>query len=150
MLPPPVSSLQVARNHRPLRSAAQPWGIQVATIRVSPLVCEWPEHACISFKIHFCLTNPLGSYMWKLNGVQNLISKCVVFDIHYCAVGHIGRKPLAMCSEEGLIAFASTTYISSFFGATESTVFVVSAKDTNIFSYEAIPLGNLQSIQHIS
>ena len=62
----------------------------------------------------------------------------------------VERKPLAMWSEDGLIAFVSTAFISSFFGATESTVFVVSAKDTNIFSYEAIPLGNLQSLQHIS
>ena len=30
-----------------------------------------------------------------------------------------------------MIAFVSTTHVPMFFGATESTVFVVSAKDTN-------------------
>ena len=43
--------------------------------------------ACINFKIPFCLANPLGTYLWKLRGLQNLISKCVIFDIHHCACG---------------------------------------------------------------
>ena len=53
-------------------------------------------------------------------------------------------------SKDGLIAFVFTTYAPTFFCATQSVVFVVSAKDTNICSYEAISLGNLKSLQHVS
>ena len=63
---------------------------------------------------------------------------------------HIGGKPLVFCSEDGLIAFVFIEYVPTFFGATESTVFVVSAKDTYICSYEAISIGSLQRLQHVS
>ena len=39
------------------------------------------------FKDPFCLANPLGSYLWKFSGPQNVINKCVVLDIHLCAFG---------------------------------------------------------------
>ena len=63
---------------------------------------------------------------------------------------HIGGKPVVLCSEDGMIAFVSTTCHITFSSATESTVLKVSAKDTHICSYEAISFGNLQDIQHVS
>ena len=92
----------------------------------------------------FCLVNPLESYLWKLCGLKNLISKCIVH------LEHIGGKPLVLFSEDGLIASVLTGYLPMFFGATESTVFAVSAKDTNIRSYKAVSLGFLPSPLHVS
>ena len=39
------------------------------TICVSPLVCEWPEHASVS-KFSFCLAKPLRSCLWKLKHTE--------------------------------------------------------------------------------
>ena len=47
-------------------------------------------------------------------------------------------KPFVLFSEYGLIAFVSNSYLPTFFSATESKVFVVSAKDTHICSDKAI------------
>ena len=57
---------------------------------------------------------------------------------------HTGEKPPVLFSEDGLIAFVFTASLPSFFGATESTVFVASAKDTNICSCKALSLGILR------
>ena len=98
MLSPPVSSLSVARNHRPLRSATRPWGLPAlkfsdkCQVHQQKSVCWRVVRACTSLRILFCLANPLGSYFWKLSGMQNLTNKCVVLDIHLCAFGSHWRK----------------------------------------------------------
>ena len=76
MLSPPAFSLSVARNHRPFRSATRPWGLPALTFTVdikSPetirvAACLRVARACISLRIPFCLSNPLGSYLWKISG----------------------------------------------------------------------------------
>ena len=78
----------------------------------------------------FCLANPLASYLWKLSGLQNLISKCVVLDIHHCAFGSHWRKAARLLFG-GLSDRACVHVLSSYvFDATENTVFVAAAKDT--------------------
>ena len=63
-----------------------------------------------------------------------MISKCAVSDIHHCASGSHWRK---VFSEGSLIVLAFTFYPPTFLDATESTVFVASAKDTHICSCKA-------------
>ena len=127
MLSPPVSSLSVARNHRPLPSASRPWGMpasklsdrcQVARDYSCVAACLRVARARISFKIPFCLANPLGSYLWKLSGLQNLTSKCVVLAVH---LDHTGGKPLVLCSEAGLNTFVSTACIPTFLHLTRQS-----------------------------
>ena len=56
-------------------------------------------HQVSSVKIPFCLAKPLGSYLWKLSGLKNLISTCVVLDIHHCAFGPPWRKAVRLVFE---------------------------------------------------
>ena len=100
-LSPPISSLSVARNHRPLRSATRPWGLpsltfsnrcQVTRDNLCVAVCLRVARACINFKIPFCLANPLGSYLWELSGLQILINKCVILDTHHWVFGSHWRQ----------------------------------------------------------
>ena len=127
MLSPPVSSLSVARNHRPLPSATRPSEMPASKLsdrchvtkdNLSVAACLRVARACISFKIPFCLANPLGSYLWKLSGLKNLISKCVVLAVH---LDHTGGKPLVLCSEAGLNTFVSTAYIPTFLHLTRQS-----------------------------
>ena len=100
MLSPPVSSLSVARN-RPPCEARHPRGLpalkfsdncQVARDNSCVAACLRVARVRTSFKIPVCISNPLGSYLWKLSGLKNLINKCVVLDIHHCAFGSHWRK----------------------------------------------------------
>ena len=55
---------------------------------------------------------------------------------------HIGGKSLALCSEDGVIAFVSTAHVSTFPGATESIGFCSFREGHKHFcSYEAISIG---------
>ena len=60
ILSPPVSSLSIARNHRPSRSATRPWRQPALTFSDCCCVaaCLRAGRTCISFKISFCLANP--------------------------------------------------------------------------------------------
>ena len=60
---------------------------QVTRDNLCVAVCLRVARACISYKIPFCLANPLGSYLWKLSGLQILINKCVILDTHHWAFG---------------------------------------------------------------
>ena len=80
------------------------------------------------FKDSFCLANPLGSYLWKLSGLQFLISKCVVSDIDYCVSGSHLRKATRL-------VFGGQSDRSD---VTESTDFEASAKGTHICSCTAV------------
>ena len=100
--------------------------------------CLRVARACINLKNLVCLANPLGSYFWKLSGLQNLTNKCVVLDVHLCAFDHTGEEPLVLFSEDSLTVLVFTAYIPAGSDVTESMDCVASAKGTNICSCKAI------------
>ena len=89
---------------------------QVACLRVA--------RGCISLKSPLCLANHLGSYLWKLSALHNLINKYVVLDIDHCAFGSHWRKATRLVPEDSLTVLVFTVYISAGSDATESTGFL--------------------------
>ena len=141
MVSPPVSSLSVARNHRPLRSATRPWRLpalkmsckcQAAKDSLCVAACLRVVRACISVRIPFCLANTLGSCLWKFRGLHNLINKRLVFTT--VLLDHTGEKPLVLFSEDSLTVLVFTVYILTDSDATESMVSAASAKGMCICS----------------
>ena len=105
------------------------------TTCLPPHVCELAR-ACINFlKFLSFLAYPLGSCLWKLRGLQNLISKCVVLDIHHCAFeSHWRKATRLLCG--GVLLVTCCPPMS--FDATENTVCAASAKVTIICSCNAV------------
>ena len=76
----------------------------------------------------FCVANPLGSYLWKHSGLQNLITKCVALDTDHCASGSHWRQATRL-------VFGGQSDRSD---VTESKDFEASAKGTHICSCTAV------------
>ena len=140
MLSPPVFSLSVASNPRPLRGATRPWGLpalkisdkcQLTKDNLCVAACLRLARACISLKIPFLSRRPS-----RLVFVE--IQWTATFYQHVLLFGHSPFGSHVLFSEDSLTVFVFTIFIPTGSDVTESSVFVASAKDAHICSCKAV------------